>query len=98
MIRRVINTLTNFLSNKNNLTLLQCLLYGVLGYILKEHYSWGEFAIIFIVLLGIQFITHVKAIAQGMMLHHLMEEDGHKLMKFIKQMKEDEDNSSDLPN
>ena len=98
MIRQVINTLTNFLSNKNNLTLLQCLLYGVLGYILKEHYSWGEFAIIFIVLLGIQFITHVKAIAQGMMMHHLMEEDGHKLMKFIKQMKEDEDNSSDLPN
>ena len=43
------NKKNNFLSNKNNLTLLQCLLYGVLGYLLKEHYSWGEFIIVFII-------------------------------------------------
>ena len=88
--------ITNFLSNKNNLTLLQCLLYGVLGYILKEHYSWGEFAIVFAILFGIQFITHIKAVSIGIMMHQIMQEDQHNIIKFIKNIKKNKD--EDLPN
>jgi len=91
--------INNFLSNKNNLTLLQCLLYGVLGYLLKGNYNWGQFIIVFIILFGIQFITHIKAVATGMMLRHMMEEEGHAMMKFIKQLeKKSNEEDKDLPN
>ena len=92
--------LTNFLSNKNNLTLLQCLLYGVLGYLLKGNYNWTQFIIVFIILFGIQFITHIKGISQGMVMLRIMEdseEHRHSFMEFVKRIKKlDDDN--DLPN
>ena len=91
--------LTNFLSNKNNLTLLQCLLYGVLGYLLKGNYNWTQFIIVFIILFGIQFITHIKAVVTGIMLHQMMEEKDHAVMKFIKQLEKRTDKEKDdLPN
>ena len=91
--------LTNFLSNKNNLTLLQCLLYGVLGYLLKDNYNWTQFIIVFIILFGIQFITHIKAVVTGIMLHQMMEEEDHTVMKFIKQLEKRTDKEKDdLPN
>ena len=91
--------LTNFLSNKNNLTLLQCLLYGVLGYLLKGNYNWTQFIIVFIILFGIQFITHIKAVVTGIMLHQMMEEKDHTVMKFIKQLEKRTDKEKDdLPN
>ena len=96
-MRQVINTITNFLSNKNNLTLLQCLLYGVLGYLLKGNYTWTQFIIVFIILLGIQFITHIKAVAQGIMMHQFMEEDRHKLIQFLRNIEKDKDDTN-LPN
>ena len=98
-MKPIINTLTNFLSSKLNLTILQCILYFVLGYMLREHYSWGQFGVIFTVLLAIQFITHIKGVSQGMVMFQMMEEDRHHFMKYIKKLKEEsEDNGSDLPN
>ena len=91
-MKPIINTIINFLSGKLNLTILQCILYFVLGYMLREHYNWGQFCIIFVVLLAIQFITHVKGVSQGMFMYQVMEEDRHHLIKFIKQMEEDKNN------
>ena len=95
-MKRIINTITNFLSNKINLTILQCVLYGILGYILKD-YTWTQFIIVFIILLGIQFITHVRAVAQGLMMHQMMVEDRHQLIEFLRDVEDDEDDT-DLPN
>ena len=94
-MKQMINTLTNFLSSKINLTIMQCILYGILGYLLKGNYNWTQFIIVFIILLGIQFITHVKAVAQGMMMHQLMMEGQHEVLEIMKQMKDQED---DIPN
>ena len=82
-MRQALNTLANFLRSKVNLTLIQCILYFTLGYILREHYTWQQFVIIFVVLLGIQFVTHIKGVAHGMMLHQFMVEGQHDMMKYI---------------
>ena len=95
-MKQVIDSITNFLSSKINLTVLQCILYGILGYMLRVHYSWTQFIIIFVILLVIQFITHVKGISQGMVMRHIMEEESQELMKFLKQI--EEDNNNEKPN
>ena len=70
---------------------MQCILYFILGYILRE-YTWTQCIVIFAILLGIQFITHIKGVSQGMFMYQVMEEDRHHLIKFIKQMEEDKNN------
>ena len=66
----------NFLSNRINLTLFQCLLYFIIGYIMGEYLTWIKLGIMFILLFGIQFITRVKAVADGMVFRQLMEHHG----------------------
>ena len=97
-MKPIINTITNFLSSKLNLTILQCVLYFILGYMFSDKYEWSQIAIIFVVLLGIQFIKHIKGVSQGMMMFKLMEEDRHHLIQFIKQMEEIKKDDTDLPN
>ena len=65
----------------------------------RDNYEWPQISIIFVVLLAIQFITHIKGVSQGMVMFQMMEEDRHHFMKYIKKLKEEsEDNGSDLPN
>ena len=97
-MKQIINTITNFLSSKLNLTILQCVLYFILGYMFSDKYEWSQIAIIFVVLLGIQFITHIKGVSQGMMMFKLMEEDRHRFIQYIKQMEKIEKDDTDLPN
>jgi hypothetical protein len=54
----------------------------------------------FIVLFIIQFITRTKAVADGMMFHHLMEHHNLKANEFIEMMKREADKikNDDLPN
>ena len=101
MKNNIINSITSFLSSKLNLTILQCILYLVLGYMLREHYTWGQFGVIFIVLFGIQFITHVKGVSHGMMMFKLMEEERHFFARYIEKLKKldrDDNVDNDLPN
>ena len=85
----VMKTIINFLSNKFNLTVLQCVLYFVLGYMLKDNYSWSQIAIMFIIITLINIIVHVKGVSQGMVMFKLMEEDRHEIIKFISNMEKD---------
>ena len=80
------NTLTNFLSNKTNLTILQCVLYFVLGYIIHEHFTGTQFFIMFITILVINLIVHIKAVSTGMMMREMMEEERHHMIEFIKEL------------
>ena len=100
-MKPIINTTINFLSSKINLTIIQCILYFILGYILRE-YTWTQCIIIFVVLLGIQFITHIKSVSQGMVMFQLMEEDNHHFMQYIKNLEKLDndivDDNDDLPN
>ena len=87
-----------FLSSRTNLTIFQCLLYGLIGYIMGGHLTWTQMILMYIILLGIQFITRTKAVADGMMFGHLMEHNNMKTNEFLRHMKEEADkiNKQDL--
>ena len=66
----------NFLSNRTNLTVFQCLLYFMIGYLMGEYLTWSKLILMFVMVLGIQFVTRVKAVADGMVFRQLMEHHG----------------------
>ena len=86
-----------FLSSRTNLTIFQCLLYLIVGYMMGQYLDWARLVIMYIVLFGIQFITRTKAVADGMMFRQLMLEsktDTNEFLKLmndkVKEMKKDE--------
>jgi len=85
----MINSITAFLSNRWNLTIFQCILYFIIGWVMGEHLTWVELSVMFIVMLGIQFITRTKAVADGMVIGHLMKEHNIQTNKFIQHMKKE---------
>ena len=78
--------ITNFLSNKVNLIILQCLLYFIIGHIMGSHLTMSQFIMMFVLILLLQFITHIRGVSQGMLYNQLMNED-RDFKKFIKKLK-----------
>ena len=76
------------MSNRMNLTILQCILYFIIGWIMGEHLTWGKLVVMFIILLGIQMITHVKAVTDGMAFNQMLN-DNPRIKKMLDKIKED---------
>ena len=83
--------ITNFLSNKTNLTIFQCLLYFVVGYIMGQHLTWIELCVMFIIMFGIQFITRIKGVADGIMMRQIMMDLKCDSNEFLQHMKDETD-------
>ena len=83
------NTLTDFLSNRTNLTILQCVLYFILGYIIHDHFTGTQFFIMFITICIINLIVHIKAVSIGMVMRETMEEEHHHMIEFIKDLEKE---------
>ena len=81
--------LVNFLSSRTNLTIFQCVLYLMIGYILGQHFSWSELGIVYVLLFGIQFVTRVKAVPDGMVFGHMMKKNNIKANEIVERMKKD---------
>ena len=91
--------ITNFLSNRINLTIFQCLLYFIIGYIMGEYLTWIKLGIMFILLFGIQFITRVKSVADGMVFRQLMVDhhmDANEIVEKIKEQAEEAKRNNDI--
>ena len=88
----------NFLSSRFNLTIFQCLLYFIIGYIMGEYLTWPKLGLMFVVMLGIQFITRTKAVADGMVFREMMINSQVDANEIVKRMKEEADrmNKEDL--
>ena len=88
----------NFLSSRVNLTIFQCLLYFIVGYIMGEYLTWPKLGLMFIIMLGIQFITRTKAVADGMVLRQIMTDLDCNANEIVRKMKEETDrmNKKDL--
>ena len=83
-------TIISFLSSRTNLTIFQCLLYFIVGYVMGQHLTWIELGIMFIVMFLIQFITRTKSVADGMMFRQIMldnQVDANEIIKMIKKVK-----------
>ena len=81
----------NFLSNRFNLTIFQCLLYFIIGYVMGEYLTWPKLGLMFVVMLGIQFITRTKAVADGMVFREIMMNSQVDANEIVKRMKEQAD-------
>ena len=81
----------NFLSSRTNLTLVQCMLYLIIGYVMGQYLDWTRMIIMFALLFGIQFITRVKAVADGMVFHQLIEHHGMDANEIVERMKDEVD-------
>ena len=81
-------SIISFLSSRTNLTIFQCILYLMIGYIIGQHHNWIELGIVFILLFGIQFVTRVKAVSDGMVLRQLMINNNLKANEIVEKMKE----------
>jgi len=81
----------NFLSSRANLTVFQCMLYLMVGYIMGQHLGWLQLIGMFIIMLCIQFITRIKAVADGMVFHQLIEHHGMDVNEIVKRIKEEAD-------
>ena len=94
----MINSITAFLSNRWNLTIFQCILYFIIGWVMGEHLTWIELSVMFIVMLMIQFITRTKAVADGMVIRQIMVDNQLDANEIVKMMKKEQDkiNKKDL--
>jgi len=96
----MIKTIITFLSSRANLTIFQCLLYFIVGYIMGQYLTWPKLGLMFVVMFGIQFITRTKAVADGMMFRQMMIDldcDANEIAKRMKKEvekihKEDKEN------
>ena len=90
--------ITEFLSNRTNLTIFQCILYLIIGYVMSQYLSWSELAIVYIVLLMIQFITRTKGVADGMLFRQIMMDSKVEANEVIRMIKRQQDkiNKKDL--
>ena len=81
----------NFLGNRTNLTVVQCMLYLIIGYVMGQYLAWVKMIIMFALLLGIQWITRIKAVADGMVFHQLIEHHGMDANEIVQKIKEEAD-------
>ena len=80
-------TIIAFLSSRTNLTIFQCLLYFIVGWVMGEYLTWPKLGLMFAVMLCIQFITRTKAVADGMMFRQMMLDnhvDANEIVQRIK--------------
>ena len=94
-------TIAMFFSNRTNLNILQFILYTLVYIVLMKYLTTVEFVLTMLLLMGIQFITHLKSVADGMVMNQLMNKNMNftKLIKKIKEeaikaKEEDEDKKS----
>ena len=83
--------IVNFLSNRTNLTIVQCMLYLIIGYVMGQYLDWTRMILMFVLLFGIQFVTRVKAVADGMVFHQLIEHHGMDANEIVKRIKDEAD-------
>ena len=89
----MITTLKNFVSNRTHLSIIQFLMYSMIAYIMLQYsMSILEMVIVFSLLLTIQFLTRIKAVADGMMFRQLMDDfdmDANDIVQKIKEQAEE---------
>ena len=92
IFRKIRQTIiVNFLSNRTNLTIVQCMIYLIIGYVMGQYLDWTRMILMFVLLFGIQWITRIKAVADGMVFHQLIEHHGMDANEIVKRMKEEAD-------
>ena len=98
MVKEMKNSIITFLSSRYNLTIFQCILYGVVGYVMGLYLTWPKLVLMLVVMYLIQFITRTKAVADGMVFRQMMLDNRVDANEIVKMMKKEQDkiNKKDL--
>ena len=91
-------TIINFLSSRTNLTIFQCILYGIIGYIMGGHLTWIQMIILFVILFIIHFITRTKAVADGMVFRQIMIDNTIDANEIVRKLQDDMDRMANEDN
>ena len=83
--------------NNKNLTVIQFVLYAIMGYMMYEYLTWDKMVIVSIVLLGIQTITKIKVIAEGIDINQMMVHNMHQLRSIQMRKDNPENYNEELP-
>ena len=94
----MIKSIIAFLSSRYNLTIFQCILYGIVGYVMGMYLTWPKLVLMLVVMYLIQFITRTKAVADGMVFRQMMLDNRVDANEIVKMMKKEQDkiNKKDL--
>ena len=87
----IFNAIINFMSNRWNLTIFQCILYGIMGYVMGQYLNWIQLGGMLVIMYLIQIIIRTKAVADGMMIRQMMMDNHVDANEIIKQMKQEMD-------
>ena len=87
----MIKEIQTFLGNRLNLNIMQCILYFIIGYVMGIYLSWAKIILLGIAIIGLQFITRIKAVADGMMFRQIMIDNEWEVGKVIQKIKDEAD-------
>ena len=80
----MIKEIQTFLGSRFNLNLMQCILYFIIGYVMSMYLDWPKVMLMLGTIIGLQFITRIKAVADGMMFRQIMidsQVDANEIVK-----------------
>ena len=91
IFRKVEESIMNFLSLKPNVFIIQLIIYFMIGWIMSDHLTIGQFILMFVIILVLQVLTRIQGVADGMVLNQLMhdkiEPDNELRQQVMKEMK-----------
>ena len=94
----MIKSIIKFLSSRNNLTIFQCILYGIIGYIMGGNLTWIQMIILCVILFIIHFITRTKAVADGMVFRQIMIDNTIDANEIVRKLRDDMDRMANEDN
>ena len=88
----------NFMSSRGNLTIFQCILYGIMGYVMGQYLTWLQLSAMLVIMYLMHLITRTKAVADGMAFRQYMIDNQVDANEIIQRIKEEADrlNKNDL--
>ena len=94
----MIKAIINFMSSRGNLTKFQCIMYGIVRYVMGMYLTWPKLLLMLVVMYLIQLITRTKAVADGMVFRQMMLDSRVDANEIVKRIKEEADriNKHDL--
>ena len=87
----MIKEIQKFLGSRFNLNLMQCILYFIIGYVMSIYLDWPKVMLMLGTIIGLQFITRIKAVADGMMFRQIMLDNEWEVGKVIQKIKNEAD-------
>ena len=82
-------SIIEFLSNRTNLTIFQCLMYFIIGYVVSDYLTFTQTILLLSVVVLLQFITRIKAVADGMVFRQIMLDGQIEANEVIRRLKKE---------